>query len=245
MARKRERTMGRDRKEGVNRQAGTVRFCREAELLTVEKFTNLCYNLRKTEASLWKGMCGQVANFTRKAIKEAFLKLLEQHPLTEITVKGIVEECGINRNSFYYHYQDLPALVEEIIKEEAEGIIRAYPSVTSIVECFDAATEFASRQKKAIMHIYRSVNREVFERNLMMVCEYFVRRYVDTALDREPIQENDKKTIVDYYKCVCFGLIVDWLEQGMDEGYISSIRRIFLLKKDLALEIARLLQGQI
>lgn len=186
-----------------------------------------------------------MANFTRKAIKEAFIKLLEQRPLAEITIKDIVEECGINRNSFYYHYQDLPALVEEILKEDAEDIIRAYPSVTSIVECFDAATEFAFRRKKVIMHMYRSIKRDVFERYLMMVCDYFVRRYVDTMLARETIPPEERKTIVDYYKCVCFGLILDWLEQGMDKAYIQSIRRIFLLKKDLAQEIAGLLKNQI
>lgn len=186
-----------------------------------------------------------MANFTKKAIREAFIKLLEQRPLSQITVKDIVEECGINRNSFYYHYQDLPTLIEEIIKEEAEAIIRAYPSVTSVVQCFDAATEFASRRKTAIMHIFRSVNRDVFERNLMLVCEYFVGNYVDTALEKETISDDDRKTIVNYYKCVCFGLIIDWLSSGMTEGYIQSIRRIFLLKKDLAMEIAGLLQNQI
>lgn len=186
-----------------------------------------------------------MANFTRRAIKESFIQLLEQRPLSDITVKDIVETCGINRNSFYYHYQDLPALLEEIVKEEAESIIRSYPSVTTIVECFDAVTEFASRRKKAILHIYRSVSRDVFERNLMMVCEYFVRSYVDTALAREPIAPQDKQTILDYYKCVCFGLIIDWLNSGMTEAYIQSIRRIFLLKKDLAVEIAALLKDQV
>ncbi len=186
-----------------------------------------------------------MANFTRRAIKESFIQLLEQRPLSDITVKDIVETCGINRNSFYYHYQDLPALIEEIVKEEAESIIRSYPSVTTIVECFDAVTEFASRRRKTIMHIYRSVSREVFERNLMMVCEYFVHSYVDTALAQEPISPQDKQTILDYYKCVCFGLTIDWLNSGMAEGYIQSIRRIFLLKKDLAMEIAALLQGQV
>lgn len=186
-----------------------------------------------------------MANFTRMAIKESFIKLLEERQLSDITVKDIVERCGINRNSFYYHYQDLPSLIEEIIKEEAESIIRSYPSVTTIVECFDAVTEFASRKKKAIMHIYRSINRDVFERNLMMVCEYFVHSYVDTALRDESISAEDKKTIIDYYKCVCFGLTIDWLNNGMTEAYTSSIRRIFLLKKDLAMEIAGLLQNQI
>lgn len=136
-------------------------------------------------------------------------------------------------------------LIEEIVKEEAESIIRAYPSVSSIVECFDAVTEFASHRKNAIMHIYRSVNREVFERNLMMVCAYFVRSYVDTALAGETISDEDRKTVLDYYKCVCFGLTIDWLNTGMNEAYTRSIRRIFLLKKDLALEVAQMLQTQV
>ena len=51
-----------------------------------------------------------MANFTKKAIKETFIALLEERPLSDITVKDIVGKCGINRNSFYYHYQDIPAL---------------------------------------------------------------------------------------------------------------------------------------
>ena len=69
-----------------------------------------------------------MANFTRKAIKETFLKLLNQRPLNQITVKDIVEDCGINRNSFYYHFEDLPALVEEIVEEQVQVLILNHPT---------------------------------------------------------------------------------------------------------------------
>lgn len=186
-----------------------------------------------------------MADFTRKAIKETFISLLEKRPLSEITVKDISNECGINRNSFYYHYHDIPALIEEIIKEEAEQILEKYPSVSTIVECFDVMTEFASHNKRAIMHIYRSVSREVFELHLMNISEYFVGNYVNTALKNDSIGAVDKKTIIDYYKCVCFGLVLNWLNTGMTEEYAHEIRRIFLLKKDWAKEFAALLQGQV
>lgn len=186
-----------------------------------------------------------MANFTGKAIKKAFISLLEERPLNEITVKDIVENCGINRNSFYYHFQDIPSLLEEIMEEEAEIIIKKYPTVNSIIKCFDAMVEFASRRKRAIMHIFRSVKREVFERNLMRVSDYFVRNYVNSALAEKTICEPDKKTIIDYYRCVCFGVILDWLNNGMNEEYAHSIRRIFLLKKDLAQEVAEMLQEQV
>lgn len=186
-----------------------------------------------------------MADFTRKAIKETFISLLEKRPLSEITVKDISTECGINRNSFYYHYHDIPALIDEIIKEEAEQILNKYPSVSTIVECFDVMTEFASHRKRAIMHIYRSVNREVFELHLMNISEYFVGNYVNTVLNNENISSVDKKTIIDYYKCVCFGLVLNWLNTGMTDEYAHEIRRIFLLKKDWAKEFAALLQGQV
>ena len=183
-----------------------------------------------------------MANFTKKAIKETFVELLEEHPLSDITIKDIVEECGINRNSFYYHYHDLPDLIEEIVKEDAEGIIKKYPSVKSIVECYDALIEFASQHKRAIMHIFKSVNREMFENYLMEVSEYLVRSYIEMAVSGTSIGESSRQTLTDYYKCVCFGLVIEWLNKGMKEEYAQEFRKILVMRKDLAPEIAKGLQ---
>ena len=68
-----------------------------------------------------------MANFTKQAIKSSFLKLLNEKPLNRISVRDIVEDCGINRNSFYYHFQDIPALLTEIITDETDRLIADYP----------------------------------------------------------------------------------------------------------------------
>ena len=115
-----------------------------------------------------------MANFTRKAIKETFLKLLNQRPLNQITVKDIVEDCGINRNSFYYHFEDLPALVDEIVKEQVQALTQNHPTISSVEECFDAVIELVMENKRAIYHIYNSLSRDVFERYLMDACQYIV-----------------------------------------------------------------------
>ena len=183
-----------------------------------------------------------MANFTKKAIKDTFIELLEDHPLSDITVKDLVEKCGINRNSFYYHYHDLPELIEEIVKEDAEEIIRKYPSVKSIVECYDAAIEFASQHRRAIMHIYKSVNREMFEGYLMEVCECLVRSYTNMVVSTESVNEGNIEIIVNYYKCVCFGLLIEWLNKGMKENDSQNFRKILVMRKDLILELLRELQ---
>lgn len=49
-------------------------------------------------------------DFTERAIKASFMKLLNERPLNKITVKDIADDCGISRNSFYYHFEDVPRL---------------------------------------------------------------------------------------------------------------------------------------
>lgn len=180
-------------------------------------------------------------NFTRRAIQETFLSLLDERPLSSITVKDIVEACGINRNSFYYHYRDLPDLVEEILREEAERIIGRGGAVTSVTECYDAVIDFASHRRRAIMHIYRSVSRDVFERYLMDVSEFFIRQYLSSLPDEVEIPAESCELLTNYYSCLCFGLVLRWLSDGMPEDKAASIRRIFELEEKNAAELARLI----
>ena len=48
-----------------------------------------------------------MAAFTKLVIMRVFENLLSVKPLEKITVKDITDQCGISRNTFYYHYQDI------------------------------------------------------------------------------------------------------------------------------------------
>ena len=53
---------------------------------------------------------------TKQAIRQAFIELLNERPLDKISVKDIAERSTVNRNTFYYYYADIYALVEEIFQ---------------------------------------------------------------------------------------------------------------------------------
>jgi len=167
-------------------------------------------------------------NFTKKAIKETFLALLDERPLNRITVKDIVEQCGINRNSFYYHFEDLPALIEEIIAERVQELIESYPTIDSLEDCFDAAISFVQKNKRAVLHLYNSVSRDVFERYLMEACRYVVTTYINSVPDGQGGRE--KETLIRYHKCACFGHVIDWLNSGMKDDISAYFHRIYEMK---------------
>lgn len=54
---------------------------------------------------------------TRQKLTEAFWKLYQERPISKITVKEIAERCGVGRGTFYNHFQDVYAILEEIEQE--------------------------------------------------------------------------------------------------------------------------------
>ena len=53
---------------------------------------------------------------TKEALAESLKKLMNTTALAKITINDIVKDCGVNRRTFYYHFQDIYALLEWIFK---------------------------------------------------------------------------------------------------------------------------------
>lgn len=172
-----------------------------------------------------------MAGFTKKAIRDSFIKLLNERPLNQITVRDIVEDCGVNRNTFYYYFQDLPQLIETIVDEDAKRIIEEYPAVDSMEECLNAVVGFALKNRRAVLHIYHSINRDIYEQYQWRICEYVVTLYVDGILSGRAVNAQDRQLLIDYLKGVCFGLLIGWLNEGMHSDIQSRVHRICELKQ--------------
>ena len=154
----------------------------------------------------------------RAAIMESVLRLLEERPLNRITVKDIVDECGINRNTFYYHFEDISALIEAIIVSEVDRVMSQYRDFSSMEECIDMAMRLVSDHRKAIYHIYNSSNRDFLEHRLMEICKHAATQFVRKTADGQQIRPLDCEIIIQSYKCELFGLVIDWLISGMPDG---------------------------
>ena len=178
-------------------------------------------------------------NLTKKAIRASFTKLLEEMPLSRITVRRIVEDCGINRNSFYYHYDGIPALMEEIARDETDRLIAAYPTVDQLEDGVKVLFSSLVERRKAIRHIYNSVNRDIYERYLMQVCEYIVTAYLNTAFAGVDIAEEDRALAVRFFKCELFGLSFDWINNGMKEEAVEQVQRTLQVCRGLSDDLIR------
>ena len=167
--------------------------------------------------------------YTKQAIKNSFLKLLNERPLNQVTVKAIVDDCGINRNTFYYHFTDIPSLATEIITERADSIIREYANPASPAACLTAAVQFMTENKRAVMHMYRSISHDTVAFYLMQICRHTVEAYAKAAYGDLTFTEDDREIIIRFWQCECYGQIVEWLSHDMKYDIQAQFDRLCTL----------------
>ena len=176
---------------------------------------------------------------TKEKIAEAVEQMMLTKPVSKITVQSVMEQAQMKRQTFYYHYQDIPALLEEIVMEGMDEAMAEYRSYHSLEECLDSILHQLLEKKKPMWNIYRSVNRDVFETGLMKLCDYVTRSYMTQLAAAYPICADDQDLLTGFYRDECFGLIMGWMMRGMQEDVLPSLHRLCALRRGMAEEILR------
>lgn len=156
-----------------------------------------------------------MSQLTKRALIESFVKLLNQMSLDKIKVKDITNDCGVNRNTFYYHFKDIYALLDELFRQEAKKVVEENIKYGSWQEGFLQSTKFARENKKAIYHIYNSMNREQLEWYLYEVTDNLMLGFVEQQAEEMNVSEEDKRFIANFYKYALVGLALEWIRKGM------------------------------
>lgn len=60
----------------------------------------------------------------KNIIGETFVKMVARKGIDKITVKALIEECHISRQTFYYHFQDIMDVLEWCVRQETNALVK-------------------------------------------------------------------------------------------------------------------------
>ena len=164
--------------------------------------------------------------YTRNMIRNVFIEMLDERPFDEITVTDLVTRCEINRKTFYYYYQDLYAVLTEIFESELETVLGGVKEHVTWEEGIAQAMQIALRHKRAVYHVYHSMQRESLEKYLYNVAGEVMRRYVERQNEGIHASQGDKDIIAQFYQSALTEMVFNWIGQGMKEDGLEMITRI-------------------
>ena len=167
-----------------------------------------------------------MAKQTQKFIMSTFMQLLEGESLDKITVRDIVEECEINRNTFYYHYSDIYDLLDDVFRVETEKFMSEdVDENTTFGEEYERAACFVLKYKKAILHIYDSKKRDVLQNYLETLAFSFISRFVKKEADGYGLPDEDIDYITGFYTHAIVGNTLGWIKRRLPSGQEKFIAR--------------------
>lgn len=164
--------------------------------------------------------------FTKRALIEAFEKVLETKNFDKITIKDIIEESGVSRSTFYYHFADIFELAEATFEYECEQIIPDNITKDSWQEILLDATQLAKESRKLLYHAFDNIDRKKLEEYLYITIKKVLKVYVDTIAEDLDVKEEDKDFIITCYVCALTGMIIKWISEGMVDDANVFIKKM-------------------
>lgn len=180
-----------------------------------------------------------MAQFTKKAIMQCFIQMLNESPMDKISVVDIAERCGINRNTFYYYYCDIYALVKELFTIEAQRIAEKELSCATWQEVCLEALEFVRENRRAVYHLFHSNHRDLLEEYLYDVAHLEMVNFVRREAEGMPVKEEDINSLALFYTSALVGLVTRWMLEGMKadvESILDNIGRLITGNLRMSLE---------
>ena len=150
-----------------------------------------------------------MSEITKRALASSLKKLLNEKPLDKITVIDIAEDCGVNRQTFYYHFQDIYDLLEWYFASEASEALLGKKSYDTWQQGFLQTFQWVQKNRSLVLNAYRSVSREQMERYLYEVTMKLLIDVVEEQAAGLSVRAEDKPLIASFYKFAFVGLLLD------------------------------------
>lgn len=97
---------------------------------------------------------------TRRAIAESLKRAMKKKPFSKITVSEIISDCGINRKTFYYHFDDIYSLLKWMLEEEAITVVKAFDLIQNYEDAIRFVMDYVEENDYVINCVCDSIGQE-------------------------------------------------------------------------------------
>lgn len=156
---------------------------------------------------------------TKILMAQALKKLIKDRPFSKITVQDIVTECNINRNTFYYHFENNYDLLSFTYEQEVQNIVESFHKANATIpQAMDFVLEYIDKNIPLCQCAYESLGEQqlkiIFEKDLLE----FVRATIDFFGKENSVHfSEDLKSFVGYsYSNLLSTQIIWYIRHSID-----------------------------
>lgn len=154
---------------------------------------------------------------TKDMLCASLKQLLAQKPLDKISIKEITDGCELNRQTFYYHFDDIYQLVDWLLKKEAVSIFIGQRENLLFKEGLQLLFDYILANRALCFNVLTSVGNEYIYRFFYDELFLIIRSSLEKSEEGRALDEKQKEQLSKYYVISCGSYIVAWMMGIVEE----------------------------
>ncbi len=153
------------------------------------------------------------SDYTKRAMAASLKSLMQQKPLEKVSIREIMEGCGMKRQNFYYHFEDVYALLKWMFHEEIVLPLRQHEGVLFWQDGLLQLFRYLQENKAVCQCALRSLGRPFMKDLFMDEVNIMVCRVADQLAARLEWEgkERELEMITRFYVIALAGVIESWV----------------------------------
>ncbi len=177
---------------------------------------------------------------TKKVLANTFKELSKQKPVNKISINDITKASHLNRNTFYYHFEDIYDLIKWILNEEVKPIIDSLNEV-NLEEFLNNIFDYIEQNKHLLSSAYNPFSREQLKQILSPYFYSALNRLITKHVEQSHlyIDEGFKNFLIHFYSEGFAETMINYFkeEQTLDKKtqikYLLALNEIFVTAEAL------------
>ena len=146
---------------------------------------------------------------TKHMLTASLKKIMAQKPLNKISIREICEDCGVNRQTFYYHFNDIYDQLEWMFKQEEAAFIKDNDDMLIWQDCLMRMFQYLEENRAVCMCVLNSVGHDYIRKLFVSDAHDIIERYINII---SPVQHTKeyKDFLINFYSCAIAGMVECW-----------------------------------
>lgn len=168
---------------------------------------------------------------TKKSLANSLKKLMNKKSLSKITINDIVKDSKVNRNTFYYHFEDINSLIKWMFQEETFDFLKTLDLNADLETAVNFAMDYVESNRhilncavdslgEKVMKVFfyddlialvenivnsaeERLNISVASDFKMYICDFYTEALASNLLNYFKNKENlDRQKVIDYISLI-------------------------------------------
>lgn len=163
---------------------------------------------------------------TKKLLADCLKQEMRKKPFSKISVSEIIRMSGLNRKTFYYHFEDIYALLKWMFDEDAMEVVKSFDLLENYEDAIRFVMRYADENEYLFNCAYDSMGRDEMKRFFCVDFIGLIKNVIEAEAAKvgKTIEADFLDYTAEFYAEALAGMLIKWVKEKDKSDREKTVR---------------------